>query len=114
MSLPAIALFLVHESMETTNKYLVASVTLKRQTLESLPPLGPWRRRPARQEEDRLIQLLESLQRTSARGRPARPCSAATVVTRSGAASPRLSASNDFGPSAVNSDLPPDSIRLRA
>jgi integrase/recombinase XerD len=62
--LPVIALFLGHESMETTNKYLVASSKLKRQTLEALPPLGPWRRRPSRQEEDRLIQLLESLQRT--------------------------------------------------
>jgi site-specific recombinase XerD len=64
VSLPAIALYLGHESIETTNKYLVASVRLKRQTLESLPPLGPWRRRPSRREEDRLIQLLDSLQRT--------------------------------------------------
>jgi site-specific recombinase XerD len=64
VSLAAIALFLGHESLETTNKYLVASVRLKRQTLESLPPLGLGRRRPSRREEERLIQLLESLQRT--------------------------------------------------
>jgi len=64
VGLPAIALFLGHESMETTNKYLVASLRLKRKTLESLPPLGPWRRRPSRQQEDRLIRLLESLQRS--------------------------------------------------
>jgi site-specific recombinase XerD len=64
VSLVEIALFLGHESLETTNKYLVASVRLKRATLESLPPLGPWRRRPSRQEDDRLVKLLEALQRT--------------------------------------------------
>lgn len=64
VSLAAIALFLGHENMETTNKYVVASVQQKRQTLESLPPLGPWRRRPSRNEEERLLRVLEELQRT--------------------------------------------------
>src|SRR6266511_1223857 len=65
VSLVEIALFLGHESIETTNKYLAASLRLKRKALESLPPLGPWRRRPAEKEEERLIRLLESLQRGS-------------------------------------------------
>lgn len=70
VSLPAIALFLGHESIETTNKYLEASPRLKRQALESLPPLAPARRRPSRREDERLIRLLESLQR-SGRASPA-------------------------------------------
>jgi len=65
VSLVEIALFLGHESIETTNKYLAASLRLKRKALESLPPLGPWRRRPSEKEEERLIRLLESLQRGS-------------------------------------------------
>lgn len=61
-----IALFLGHESYQTTHKYVVASLPLKRKALESLPALGPWRRR-SRAKEEELVKLLESLQRT---GRP--------------------------------------------
>lgn len=64
VSLVQIALFLGHESLETTNKYLTASVRLKRKTLEALPPLGLSRRRPSQREQDRLILLLDSLKRT--------------------------------------------------
>lgn len=64
VSLVEIALFLGHESLETTNKYLVASLRLKRKTLESLPPLTLLRRRPSRKQENQLMKTLDSLQRT--------------------------------------------------
>lgn len=73
VSLVQIALFLGHESLETTNKYLTASVRLKRKTLESLPSLGLSRRRPGRKEQDRLIALLEAIQRSGGATHLTRP-----------------------------------------
>lgn len=54
-----IALWLGHESVETTQMYLHADLRLKEQALSRVEPLGvkPSRYRP----EDRLLRLLESL-----------------------------------------------------
>jgi site-specific recombinase XerD len=59
ISLAMISLFLGHESLETTNKYVKASVAMKRKLVESLPQLGPKQRR-AEEGTDQLIRLLES------------------------------------------------------
>lgn len=81
VSLVEIALFLGHESLETTNKYLTASARLKRKTLEALPKLGVSRRRPTRDEEGRLLKLLDSLQRTGRTLRTGVPPLAADPTT---------------------------------
>ena len=54
-----IALWLGHESVETTQMYLHADLRLKEQALSRLEPLGikPSRYRP----EDQLLRFLESL-----------------------------------------------------
>lgn len=61
-----ISLLMGHERVQTTHKYLRASIAMKRKTLESLPMLGPIRRRSKAKQED-LFSFLESLQRN---GRP--------------------------------------------
>jgi site-specific recombinase XerD len=62
LNLPAIALFLGHEDVQTTHGYVEADAEMKRKTLASLPRLSKVRRR-RKDEEDELIGFLESLQR---------------------------------------------------
>jgi site-specific recombinase XerD len=62
LNLPAIALFLGHEDVQTTHGYVEADAEMKRKTLASLPRLARARRR-RREEEDELVGFLESLQR---------------------------------------------------
>jgi integrase/recombinase XerD len=54
-----IALWLGHESPNTTHLYVEADLTMKRQALEVLAP--PKGKRPSRAEEDPLLRFLESL-----------------------------------------------------
>ncbi|MBI5066946.1 MAG: tyrosine-type recombinase/integrase [Deltaproteobacteria bacterium] len=69
MSLAAISLFMGHESLETTHKYLEASLRLKRKTLEALPTLSPSRRWSKAQREE-AFGFLDALKRS---GRAAVP-----------------------------------------
>jgi integrase/recombinase XerD len=62
LNLPAIALFLGHEDVQTTHGYVEADAEMKRKTLASLPRLSKVRRR-RNDEEDELVGFLESLQR---------------------------------------------------
>lgn len=54
-----IALWLGHESPNTTHRYVEADLEMKRRTLESLPT--PRLSRPKRRQADRLLQFLERL-----------------------------------------------------
>ncbi len=62
MNLPAIALFLGHEDVQTTHAYVEANAVMKRRTLAALPRLGRGRRGSPKQN-DEMIACLELLQR---------------------------------------------------
>ncbi len=59
VDLAVIALWLGHESLETTHLYIEADLKMKQQALDKLPPLGtgPRRFRP----NDKLLAFLEAL-----------------------------------------------------
>ena len=59
VDIATIALWLGHESIETTHMYLQADLTMQEQALEKLDPLaGEWKRFPA---DDALLTFLNSL-----------------------------------------------------
>jgi len=59
VDMAVIALWLGHESIETTHVYIEADLKMKQQALEKLPPLGtaPRQFRP----NDKLLTFLEAL-----------------------------------------------------